>query len=235
MQSILVFLSFILISWEGVCQFSFGLGLQKEVAFSSTTPVLELNDSVFVGTGNSRNIWDSSNDPDLSFYANYIMLKNERYYVEATFRYYKRYTNTYVGKEKPFGNGSILVWHSAPIITGSLLFPVKAGFKPFKRWKLSAGVGPAVHFRRKPFSLDLDRDTELNEPYVQIQKSHRKFTFNYEVAIEYLLTNRLSVLFNQSGSIGKVTRPFESYGTAYELPLKWKSIGLTIAYRTLEK
>lgn len=235
MKKIVILNIFVAMVFEASCQFSFGIGLQKDVAFSSSTPILLLNDSVFFGTRDTRSIWDSSGDPDLSIYANFVLFENERYSVEASFRYFKRYTNTYVGKEKRFGNGNFIAWHTASIVNGSFLFPIKASFKPFQRWKLSAGVGPAIHFRRKLYSLDLDRDTELNEPYVQIQKSHRPFTFNYEMAIEYLLTNRLSVIINQSGSIGEITRSFKSYGNTYKLPLKWKSIGFTIAYRTLEK
>lgn len=188
-----------------------------------------LNDTVFVfPTALGSAATTDPTDTQLHIYVSTRIVEGDMYFLEIGLRYYRRYSSLHVGKNQPEG---YRIQHLSPVIASTFLFPVKAGVKPFKRLQFSSGISPGLHLRRKGFSLDSDRDWELNEPYLAVQGIHRTITFNYEASVEYLISKRISLLVAQQGSIGQISRPFQSHGNTYTVPLKWKSLGFSLMYQ----
>jgi len=210
-------------------RWSAGIGLMSDVTYSPDLQVLVINDSVFIHATRAGAAYLNKpfQESGIQLQLNYLLYEKGSFLLESTLMYHKRYSELQLRKIK---NG-FLTNHLLPVINASFVFQIRAGFRPFKKWKISVGLGPSFHFRSPTISGIISNNPDLKEPYEQAQSIHKRLAFNYSVAVDYLLSDRLAITIGQQASIGSVTKSFEISGTKYNYPLKWQSIGIALLYK----
>lgn len=117
------------------------------------------------------------------------------------------------------------------IISRTLILSGGMGTKITRRIEIVAGLGAAFHFNRHPLIFDFTDTPDLNEAVNQIQKIHKKITFNYSFQIEYNIFSDFFLGITKNGSLGEVTNELHTAGKSYRIPVKWESIGLFVSYK----
>ena len=126
---------------------------------------------------------------------------------------------------------------------------MKGNTRFFKRFLLSAGLGAGVHFntvKRIKYleefghggirSLDDLNDPDryhrlFRETYEAAMRIHRRFTFNYHLAVGYALLKRLDLIVHFDQSIGRIHRKMRIDNVEYDYRLEWSSVGVMLTYR----
>lgn len=166
--------------------------------------------------------------------------------------YSRKYPQISLGRVVDGPNTIFPITYYNPLIAKSTFYvPINAGFHPFQKWqmfsgirpirnlKVEVGVGPSFHFgnitsRIDGFELNLDNnreDPEYYEIYFQFgRNAHKSLTFDYNLVVQTNIYRSFGVKLMGSGSLGSVTKPFEVFGTEYNVPIQRRAVALFLTY-----
>jgi len=177
-------------------------------------------------------------DPTAKAFVRYTLMEKKPFTFHISLFYYRKWMNINLHRlnHNPLFGGYTT---NVPFVaSNTFYFPAHVSFHPVRFFRLRAGAGPAFHIGglksgRIGFTAgpNNNRDFFYNEAYYQLQRIHRRVTFNYSLEASLDIFNSgLSLSFMQMGSIGKVVNDLEVFGTAYDVPAKWESLALFISY-----